>query len=262
MNKISLTRALGCCIALVAAMATPSLWAGPEQMTSVDKNPVVQPVVAPECNWTGFYLGLNAGYGWGNSRSSSNDEGFDESSGSVSLDPDGAVVGGQLGFNWQIGHFVLGLEGKGGWLDFDDSRFIVESPPDNFATVNYDWYAMITPRVGVSLWNNRLLLYGKGGVAFVDIRNRAGDLQDPGGDIDLTSNSSKDDTEIGWTVGGGFEVALNCHWSVGVEYDYLGDLDRGSSNFDEDVGQEEHFHHDNDAHLATARVNYKFWGGR
>lgn len=153
MNKLSSTRTVACCIALTAAMATTSLWAGPEQMTPVDKNPVVEPVVAPECNWTGFYLGLHGGYGWGDSKTSSDDFGFgtdEPSESSESIDPDGFVGGGQIGYNWQFNHFVLGLQAQGGWLDMSDDRFEFEDPPDNFVTADYNWYVLLTPRVGIA----------------------------------------------------------------------------------------------------------------
>lgn len=265
MNQTRFTRfafSRSVCALAVCALSA-SLYAGPEPINESKNVKEVVPVPAPSCNWTGFYIGINGGYGWGNSRSSSNDEGFgtDGDPQSVSLDSDGAVLGGQLGFNWQLGNwFVIGLEASGGWLDLDDSRFLEDDPPDNFATVDYEWYALITPRIGVSLLNNRLLLYAKGGVAFVNIENRAGDLDEEG--IDPDENTRSDDTVVSWTVGGGLEFAFNCHWSIGVEYDYLGDLDHSSSNFNEADEIRQHYHHDNDAHLLTARLNYRFWGGR
>jgi len=258
------------CVLLACAAAltiSGALFAGPETInTGKNVKEVVAPPAPPPCNWTGFYFGANGGYGWGDTTTSSPDEGFgaDESVQSLSLDPDGGVVGGQLGFNWQFGnHFVVGLEASGGRIGLQESKFIDEDP-DDFIHVHYKWYALITPRLGVSVLNNRLLLYAKGGVAFVNLENHAGDLDGEVGHshIDPTENSKKDDTEVGWTVGGGLEVALNCHWSIGVEYNYLGDLDRSSSHFNENLGETQHYHHDNDAHLVTARLSYKFWGGR
>jgi outer membrane immunogenic protein len=247
----SLTRTVCWCFAAALSLAVvSSLSAGSESSGKEMKQ--VAPAPPPECNWTGFYIGLHGGYGWGDTESSGTGDAFDEppNGGSVSLDPEGAILGGQAGYNWQFGQFVVGLEVKGGWLDLDDSKFIVPSP-DNFATVDYNWYALITPRVGFA-WN-KLLIYAKGGVAFVDVENRAGDLVDFTPTIDTVDLTEKDDTEVGWTVGGGLEYMLNCHWTVGVEYDYLGNLDRGSTNSEDD-----HFNHDNTAHLVTGRLSYKF----
>jgi len=262
-NLFSLGRATCAVLTCAAAVAvSTTLFAGPVALDTGKNVKEVAPAPPPPCNWTGFYIGLNVGYGWGYSKTSSSDDGFGEENRSVHTHPDGAVVGGQLGFNWQINNwFMVGLEASGGWLGLDDSKFIWQSP-DNFATAEYNWDVLITPRLGVSFWNNRMLAYVKGGVAIVDLENRAGDLDTMPRSIDATENTRIEDTEVGWTVGTGFEFAFNCHWSFGIEYDYLGDLDRDSTRFDTDDERLKHYQHENEAHLITARLNYKFWGGR
>jgi outer membrane immunogenic protein len=256
MKLLTLTRTLWCCIALTAIVAAGSLFAGPEPISSSGKNPVMeQRVMETECSWTGFYLGGNAGYGWSDNSTWSDDGGFDETPPRLTIhnDADGFIAGGQIGFNWQINHFVIGLEGSGGWLDLDDTHNPTgnSGPFDNLSRIDYNWYGAITPRFGFA-WNH-ILFYVKGGVDFVDVKNRASDFIDIN-TIDPGDDSIHDDTEVSWTAGGGLEYCINPHWSVKVEYDFLNVDDTTSGNRDGDT-----FHHDHDGiHMVTAGINFRF----
>ncbi len=70
--------------------------------------PTKAPFVVPAYNWTGAYIGINAGYGFGRSKW----DGLP-----ASFDVKGGMAGGQLGYNWQFGQFVYGVEGDGDWSD-------------------------------------------------------------------------------------------------------------------------------------------------
>jgi outer membrane immunogenic protein len=156
-------------------------------------------------NWTGFYAGINAGYGFGTSN---------WSLGGVStgdFDIDGFVVGGTLGYNQQIGRFVWGIEGDFDYSTIDGSSSSVVCLPGTCATAN-SWLATIRARLGWAFdrW-----------MPFVTFGGAAGDIK---ATSILGSSTS---TEFGWTFGGGLEAALWDNWTWKVEYLYI-DLGDGS----------------------------------
>src|SRR6185503_17792061 len=133
------------------------------------------PIIAavPVFTWTGFYVGVNAGYGW-NANDSITVGGL-----TFDLDDEGGFVGGaQAGYNYQIGSFVVGLEGDIQYADFGgDDRFDFDGDgilDDDFNTS--DWFGTVRARAGVAF--DRALIYATGGFAFAD-------------------------NATGWTVGGG-----------------------------------------------------------
>ena len=73
--------------------------------------PARAPVLVPAFTWSGFYIGLNGGYGWGTSTWDS----------TGSFDVSGGLVGGTIGYNWQVGTWVFGLEGDIDWADIKGS---------------------------------------------------------------------------------------------------------------------------------------------
>jgi outer membrane immunogenic protein len=161
------------------------------------------PTVAPAYNWGGIYLGLNGGYGFGNSDWT----GGVVSSGSFSTS--GFVVGGTLGFNYQWSALVLGAETD---LDFTD---ISGNGPGSFCQncqTSNDWLGTTRARIGFAA--DRVLFYGTAGAAYGDVKASAFN----------TSNSS---TEVGWTAGAGVEAAFADNWTARIEYLYV-DLSSGS----------------------------------
>ena len=246
LTKHLLSLFVTCAIALVLA---GSVLAGPEPATGKE---MVAPAPAPECDWTGFYLGINGGFFW--ARSVTIDvgdpaDGFQETRGtSVELQDTGVIGGGQIGYDWQFNRFVLGVEAGAGGLDFDQSDFQYGGN-DNFAHAKYDAYARFTGRVGWT-WN-KLLFYGEGGVGWVNILNEAADLD--GHSFDRSSYSSHRDFEFSWIAGGGIEWMWNCNWSLKAQYDYYGIDDSHSSNID---GGD--FRHDHELQTFTVGLNYRF----
>jgi outer membrane immunogenic protein len=177
------------------------------------------PIIAsvPVFTWTGFYVGVNAGYGW-NTNDSITVGGvrFD-------LDDEGGFVGGaQAGYNYQIGSFVVGLEGDIQYADFGgDDRFDFDNDgiaDDDFN--NSDWFGTVRARAGVAF--DRALIYATGGFAFAD---------------DAT----------GWTVGGGLEYAFTNNLSAKVEGLYV--------NLDQD---DNFLGIDNDAEFGVVRAGLNF----
>ncbi len=118
------------------------------------------PMVAAVYDWTGFYIGANGG--WGSSRNS-----WDSVAPLVvgpegSHDATGGTVGGQVGYRWQAGTFVFGLEAQGNWADFSGSNVSLVFPGFRNHT-NVDAFGLFTGQVGYAV--NNVLLYVKGGAA-------------------------------------------------------------------------------------------------
>ena len=127
-------------------------------------------------------------------------------------DASGGFVGGQLGYRWQTGAFVFGVEGQGDWADISASRVSLFNPA--FSTnAKIDSFGLITGQIGYA-WN-AALLYFKGGAAVTGNRFN---ILDTATGTNLASSSS---TRWGGTVGVGFEYGFTPNWSVGVEYDHL-----------------------------------------
>jgi outer membrane immunogenic protein len=167
--------------------------------------PYVPAAYAPTIyNWTGFYIGGHAGGGFADSSWSDPFTGA-----SNSFSKSGFLGGGQVGANVQFNALVLGAEGDFSWTNLKGSG---TDSIGNAINTNTDWTSTITGRVGVAF--DRLLVYGKGGVAFAHDQSSLTDL------AGNTANTTL--TRTGWTAGGGLEYALDNHWSAKVEYDYLG----------------------------------------
>lgn len=244
--------------------------------------------VAP-FSWTGFYAGVNAGYGWGNSdlRSASScnlpagtgylcDAGtgaaglqraIDASNtGSGSLEPRGFTGGIQAGANWQAGTIVYGAELDFNAFNLNASRsatapYTTGAPFRHTvsSTVDTDWLFTARARLGLALSNT--LLYVTGGLAMTDLQLSTSFRDNQGaGSVMDTSNSR---LRTGWTVGGGAEFALNRNWTLKAEYLYVdfgavttaGTIRNASfPGFTSPYSSSA----DLTAHIARAGINYKF----
>ncbi len=174
------------------------------------------PMAPASFTWTSCYAGGNAGGGLGRKNLNDNAGILSPTTGvtSANLDISGYMLGGQIGCDYQFAsNWVLGIEGaaSGGNIG---GRTTVVVPGDN-ATFKEttDFLASLTARVGYT-WD-RWMLYGKGGVGFVDDRYN---LADAAGTYDFDGLESR----LGWTAGVGVEWALWDDWSVKLEYDYYG----------------------------------------
>jgi outer membrane immunogenic protein len=191
-------------LAAAFAIAAPRA-ASAADMSGPFKAPMPAYAAPAFVGWTGFYAGLNAGYAFGKS---------DWDSPAISTDPDGAVVGGTLGYNMQSGAWVFGLEGDFDWADISGS---VSTCTLGTCESKADWFATARGRVGYAVGS--ALIFATGGGAFADVK---------------VSNSvwtSTSKTMTGWTLGGGIEYAFMGRWSAKVEYLYsdLGTFDCGAT---------------------------------
>lgn len=211
------------------------------------------PMMVAMYDWSGFYIGLNGG--WGSSRKCwdlvNNGAPVVPVQAEGCHDATGGTVGGQIGYRWQASNWVFGLEGQGNWADLSGTSTNLT----NVALRNrsrIDSFGLLTGQVGYA-WNNALL-YVKGGAAVV------GDKYDTTVIATGVLNDSARETRWGAAVGVGLEYGFAPNWSVAVEYDhmFLGDRDltfttpAGAFNATSNIRQ--------DVDLVTARINYR-WGG-
>ncbi len=162
--------------------------------------------VAPSYStWSGFYVGINGGYGFGTST-------WDAPA--VSPKPKGILGGLTLGFNFQTGTWVWGLEADG---DYSGMKGSVTCGLGTCETKN-SWLATARARLGYAGWTN-FMPYITGGAA--------------GGNLKATNSllSTTSKTKFGYTIGGGVEYMLYSNWSIKAEYLYvsLGKFDCGTS---------------------------------
>jgi outer membrane immunogenic protein len=180
--------------------------------------PVRPAAVAPVFSWTGFYIGGNAGYSWGETDFVYLQPIFSNTFVGT-LKPDGFIGGGQIGFNWQTGIFVLGVEADFAWRSgaTDTVTFGFANGID-FVDFHAEqkWVATGRGRVGVGFEN--WLLYVTGGVAWADF-NHSYTERRVVGTRPLRHVSGSED-KFGWTVGAGVEWGFG-NWSLGVEYLYI-----------------------------------------
>lgn len=156
-------------------------------------------------NWTGFYIGGHIGGGFENSSWTDPFTGTNDT-----FNNSGFLGGAQIGVNTQFNWLVLGLEG-----DFSWTSAIKGAGTDSLGdsiTTSPQWTSTVTGRIGAAF--DRLLVYGKGGVAFAEDKSTF----TPVGGASATDTT----TRIGWTAGAGLEYAFTDNWSVRAEYDYLG----------------------------------------
>jgi outer membrane immunogenic protein len=183
--------------------------------------------VAPALpTWSGFYVGINGGYGFGTS---------DWDVPAVNTDPKGFVVGGTIGYNLQTGAWVWGLEGD---IDYSDIKGTTACAGPDCET-RLSWLGTARGRIGYAGWGG-FMPYITGGAAF--------------GSVKATRFGDASETRIGWTVGGGLEYGLFSNWSVKAEYLYvdLGSFDCGATcgAATDNVT----FH----SHVVRAGLNYRF----
>ncbi len=213
------------------------------------------PVAPPPCTWTGFYTGLHVGYGFGDV--SLNE--LNEDDPVYHLDLAGVILGGQLGYNYQIGMIVLGVEGEFSWTDFDD-RDDITQPQDEESKNGYvesDYRATLAGRIGLSLGNNRFLPYFKAGGAFMSFDYAVIDREFESGD---TEEWHADKDQLVPMIGAGIEYAINCQWSVKVEYKhyFLENNDVKSLESDGEEIDARTYRVKNDLDSVEVGLNYRF----
>jgi outer membrane immunogenic protein len=244
---------------LAAVISTPVLAAD---------MPLKAPPLPPSAvfSWTGFYGGANVGYSWGNS--SNNWNIFAANSGGSAVCPptggalcvagtdsnhmNGVIGGLQIGYNWQTGRYVFGIEtdfdatGQRGTQTFNGANpafpisGVTAAPAAAAYTEKLSWLGTLRGRVGIA--SDRTLFYATGGLAYGEIKS-TGSATITGTTIAPNppctaavpatcplGNWSNSADKAGWTLGGGIEQAFAGNWSVKVEYLYV-DLGRVNTTF-------------------------------
>lgn len=181
--------------------------------------PMKAPPIAPELSmWAGPYVGLNAGVAWNHSSFTDVDQFFFILPGGPNNNfwnnsNAGFTAGGLLGYNWQAGKFVYGVEGDLNWVD-QKSSVSISSGPTVTVSSDLKWMGTLRARFGVT-YDPATLLYVTGGLAVAQFSDLWG-LPASGSRFTMSDNS----TRAGWTIGGGVERMFSPHWTGRVEVLY------------------------------------------
>jgi outer membrane immunogenic protein len=207
--------------AIIVVATAGGAWAADISAPRPAPAPVAPPPVL-KYNWTGFYIGGNVGYGW--ARATVDVGGFN-----FSEDLSGVTAGGLVGFNWQSGMFVGGIEADYQWSDQKVSIFD--------ATLRISSFATVRGRAGVAVDN--VYIYGTGGYAHFEFKGEDGTF-------------SQTENRGGWTVGAGIDVAVVGNLIARGEYLYLRSFDKTYTDGTKDYVTD---------NVVRGALIYKFGGG-
>ena len=248
------------------------------------------PAMVEIYNWTGFYIGGNAGYSWG--RSNTDVSYFNTVTGlpivppagsilGSSYDMNGAIAGGQAGYNWQNNNWVWGVEADIQWSDekgrgiYSCAATLVGGPclpgltflPAGVTGTSLtldqklEWFGTARLRGGI-LVSPRVLLYGTGGLAYGSLKTSAALVGATPAGVAVTSLGSNTETRVGWTVGAGVEGMITQNWTAKLEYLYmdLGSYNAGSFTLAPASAIRADVHSTFRDHILRVGLNYKFGG--
>jgi outer membrane immunogenic protein len=228
-DEIMNFKLLGTGIAVLSLLATSFSARAADVPRPVYK--AVRSVVA-YYNWSGFYAGINAGYGFGDSK-------WDFST--TALNPSGAMVGGTFGYNYQTGALVWGFEADFDWAFGKGS----ETCGTFSCETKSSWLGTARGRLGYAI--DRWMPYLTGGGAYGHVKALS---------TDPTSLAASKNM-LGWTGGGGLEYAFAGNWTAKIEYLYL---DLGSFNCLTCAPAASSSNVTFSEHAIRAGLNYKFSG--
>ncbi len=230
---------------LAAGLSALCLSAAPVRAADIAPaaNPVAvlkaQPVV-PAFTWTGFYAGVNAGYGAQNTtqtNDASGGVGFGAilsglTPANLNNEPRGPVAGGQFGYNYQWNWMLLGLEEQVDWAKISNQSnagsSVVGITGSSSVSQTVDWISFSNFRIGV-IPSQHFITYATGGLAVGGVKTSAAtSVTAPGGT--LSGSQSLDQTRVGWDAGVGFEFAVNANWTLRADAKYY-DLGTPSGAF-------------------------------
>jgi len=228
MKRFTLT---ACASLLAAAMAAPSFAADLPRPAYK-----AQPYYVAPFSWSGFYVGINGGYGFGKSKWTNTANGITTGDFNVT----GPLAGVTLGYNMQTGVWVWGLEGD---LDYSWMKGSTTNLCGGSCETRNTWFGTARGRVGYA-WD-RWLPYITGGAAFAGIRTTP-----------PAPDTYTEKVKVGWTAGLGVEYAFMGAWSAKLEYLYadLGTVSCGSATCLAAGGIDVTFK----ANIVRAGVNYRF----
>jgi outer membrane immunogenic protein len=246
------------------ALATvPAGWAAAADMP-LKAPAMAAPVADP---WTGYYVGGNAGYSWGNWANSSGNANFPSAAGfTTTANPNvkGWVAGGQFGANKLIGRWLVGFEADIQWTgqhaDMNGTTTTVIPGIATFSLTELNrwelpWFATARGRVGVTVADT-WLLYVTGGAAMGRAQyNHTSTATLTAGPVTATASfvNSEGITRAGAAVGGGIEKAIDAHWRAKAEFLYL---DFGTYTFLSGTGFDDVIRTRD--YIARVGFNYRF----
>lgn len=247
---------------LLATAAVALVWAGAAQAADpiIYEQPLMSPQPIAQFDWSGFYVGANAGYGGGTfEHPFAIDDviGDFDLIGSLDISAGGGLAGVQAGYNMQFNQWVAGVETDIQWSGIKGelaagATFTAPGAP-TFGLAGgteVEWFGTLRARLGYTPVD-RFLVYGTGGLAYGRVNSYyEGDLGGAFGD-------STSDTEWGWTVGAGVEYAFTDRLSMKTEYLYT---DLGERTlFDGTVfGEDVSIGSDVKFHTVRAGLNFHF----
>lgn len=221
----------------------------------------------PAYNWTGLYVGLNAGYAINNSNIKNTDVIYYGSSifplDTYRKSKDGSFTGGiQFGYNYQMDNIVVGIETDFNYAGLENKiDYGYAVPGSGTVTVKNElnWFGTLRGRAGF-VASDRFLAYATGGLAYGNTKAKM-----TYNDINAVLTGSKSKTRFGWTVGAGLEYALTDNISVKGEYSYVSLGKQKSSwaptTINASGSLDYHAMHttsNNNFHVVRMGVNYKF----
>ncbi len=226
--------------------------------------------IAPVFTWTGFYAGLNAGYAFNGDSDLKNvnynygpfvgNYGNNFFNNRKTTDEGSFTGGGTVGYNYQMGSFVLGLEADINYANVEKKYYAsyVTASGYTFDELNAksrtEWFGTVRPRLGFTPVD-RLMVFVTGGLAYGQVKT-SGEYVDHFNGYSFGGNKS--DTRVGWTVGAGAEYAITNNIIIKGEYAYvdLGEKNRlvpGFYNTESFTWKDA-----TNFHVVRAGVNYKF----
>lgn len=187
--------------AVAAGLTSQALAADPASFEPV--------IVEGAHDWSGLYVGGHIGYGQSRLDGAHDGTGdFLDGGGSFELEGDGITGGVQLGYNWQSGNFVYGIEGDISATDWSDSLL---NGDGEYVSIDTDYVATLRARAGYAM--DKTLVFATLGAAITDteyyVADNFGDADPDDGSVDFDN--------LGVVFGGGVEYALNEKWSLKAE---------------------------------------------
>lgn len=219
-------------------------------------------------DWTGGYVGLNAGYGFSGNDVTVESVGPDPfpqtnvldvlGTNSFDLDSDGFVGGAQIGYNWQMDALVLGIEADAQYADVSGSEVATVGENGFKGSQELEFFATLRARLGVAATEG-VLIYGTGGIAAGKIDLDA-DLTHDGFSGDDDWIAGKSSTRWGWTAGAGAEIMVSDSISLKAEYLYLdfSDTSFTAAGTEDPEAEIVEFDFENQFHVVRAGLNWHF----